>query len=75
MYEDCINELNKWFADAERRYGTSFNGEEYALDGADVEDFCYFLRELNPDLIGIQCMVGASGIWFTKDDLNKARYA
>lgn len=74
MYKDDIEELNKWFADKERAYGTGFNGEEYIVSEMYVEDFCDFLRELNPDLIGISCMVGTSGIWFTKDELQKARY-
>lgn len=74
MYKDNIEELNKWFADKERAYETGFNGEEYIVSEVDVEDFCDFLRELNPDLIGIPCRVGTSGIWFTKDELQKARY-
>ena len=74
MYEDDVKELNKWFADKERAYDTGFNGQEYDVSEVDVEDFCDFLRELNPDLIGIPCMVGTNGIWFTKDELQKARY-
>lgn len=74
MYEEAIEELNKWFADKERAYSTEFNGEEYIVSEVDVEDFCDFLRELNPDLIGIPCRVGTSGIWFTQDELKKARY-
>ncbi len=74
MYEDDIEELNKWFVDKERAYSTGFNGEEYIVSEMDVEDFCDFLKKLNPDLVGISCMVGTSGIWFTKDELQKARY-
>ena len=74
MWRDDIEELNKWFADKERAYLTKFNGQEYDVSEVDVEDFCDFLRELNPDLIGIPCMVGTSGIWFTKDELQKASY-
>ena len=74
MYDKEIEELNVWFEDNERAFYTGFNGEEYVVDELDVEDFCDFLREQNPDLIGIPCMVGTGGIWFTKDDLNKARY-
>ncbi len=74
MYDDEIKELNKWFADEERCYDTGFNGEEYTVSESEVEDFCDFLRDQNPDLIGIQCMVGTSGIWFTSDDLKNARY-
>jgi len=74
MYEDEIKKLNKWFENEERHFDTSFNGEEYSIDELDVDDFCKFLREQNPDLIGIPCMVGTSGIWFTKDDLENVRY-
>lgn len=74
MWRDDIEELNKWFADKERSYETGFNGEEYIISEMDVEDFCDFLRELNPDLIGIPCMVGTSCIWFTKEELQKASY-
>ncbi len=74
MYDDEIKELNEWFADDERRYETGFNGEEYTVSESEVKDFCDFLRDQNPDLIGIRCMVGTSGIWFTSDDLKKAKY-
>ena len=74
MYEEEIKELDKWFNDEERSYDTSFNGKEYVVSGLDVEDFCDFLREQNPDLIGIPCMVGTGGIWFWPSDLDKARY-
>ena len=74
MYDDEIKEMDKWFEDEERRYETGFDGEYYVVSESDVEDFCDFLREQNPDLIGIPCMVGTSGIWFSKDDLEKARY-
>ena len=74
MYEDEIEALDKWLADEERAFGTEFNGEEYIISKSDVGDFCDFLRELNPDLIGIPCRVGTSCIWFTKDDLEKAKY-
>ena len=74
MYEDKIEELNKWFEDEERCFDTSFDGETYTVDELDAGDFCHFVRENNHDMIGFPCMVGTSGIWFTKDDLNKARY-
>ncbi len=74
MYDDEIKRLNEWFNDEDRSYDTSFNGEEYAVSEIDVEDFCDFLREQNPDLIGIPCMVGTGGIWFRSSDLDKARY-
>ena len=74
MYDDGIKGLNEWFNDEDRSFATSFNGEEYVVDEFDVEDFCDFLREQNPDLIGIPCMVGTSGIWFRSSDLDEARY-
>ena len=74
MYDDEIKEVNKWFEDEERAYDTDFDGEYYRVSELEVEDFCDFLRELNPDIIGIPCMVGKYGIWFTKNDLNKAKH-
>ena len=74
MYDEEIEELHAWLDDDDRSFDTGFNGEEYVIGELDVEDFCDFLREQNPDLIGIPCMVGTGGIWFTKDDLDKARY-
>ena len=74
MYEKDIEKLQKWINDDNRCYDTGFNGEEYVVDELDVEEFCDFLREQNPDLIGIQCMVGTSGIWFKREDLDNAKY-
>jgi hypothetical protein len=66
--------LQKWINDDDRRFDTGFNGEEYVISKLDVEDFCDFLREQNPDLIGIPCMVGTGGIWFKREDLDNAGY-
>ena len=66
--------MKAWLEDDERAFDTGFNGEKYVVGELDVEDFCDFLREQDPDLIGFPCMVGTNGIWFTKDDLDKARY-
>ena len=75
MYEENIIELNKWFDDKERCYDTGYNEVgEYSVSQLDVDDFCDYLREHEPDLIGIPCMVGTSGIWFTREQLEKARY-
>ena len=73
MYDDEIEKVNKWFEDEERAYDTGFDGEYYSVSELEIDDFCDFLRELNPDIIGILCMVGKNGIWFTKKDLNNAR--
>ena len=74
MYEEEIEALREWINDDDRWSETSFNGEEYRISEHDIEDFCNFLREQNPDLIGIQCMVGTGGIWFRREDLDNARY-
>lgn len=74
MYEEQIEELHGWIEDDDRSYDTGFDGEVYSISSYDVDDFCDFLREQNPDLIGIPCMVGTSGIWFKREDLDKARY-
>ena len=74
MYEDSINELNKWFDDKERCFDTSHVDDEYCVGSYDVEDFCDYLRENEPDLVGIQVMVGSSGMWFKEEDLKDASY-
>lgn len=74
MYEEEIEALNVWVEDADRSFDTSFNGEEYVIGKSDVEDFCDFLREQDSDLIGFPVMVGIAGIWFKREDLEKARY-
>jgi hypothetical protein len=74
MYEEEIEALNAWIEDDDRSFNTSYNGEEYVIDELDIEDFCDFLRDQNPDLIGFPCMVGTNGIWFKREDLDNARY-
>lgn len=74
MYEEEIEALQEWINDDDRCFDTSYNGEEYVIGEYDIKDFCDFLREQNPDLIGIPCMVGTNGIWFKRDDLEKASY-
>ena len=74
MYEEYIEELNAWINDNDRCFDTSFNGEEYCICEHDIEDFCDFLREQDPDLICIQCIVGTGGIWFKREDLDNVRY-
>lgn len=75
MYEESIIELNKWFDDEERSFDTGYNEDgEYSVSELDMDDFCNYLREHETDLIGIPCMVGTSGIWFMREDLEKARY-
>ena len=74
MYEEDIKALHEWIEDDDRCFDTGYNGEEYCICERDIEDFCDFLRELNPDLIGIPCMVDTGGIWFKREDLDNARY-
>lgn len=75
MYEDSIKKLNEWFDSEDQSYGTGYNEiGEYSVYQGDVDDFCGYLREHEPDLVGIQCMVGVEGIWFKREDLENARY-
>ena len=74
MYEEKIEALDKWFEDDERYFDTYHVDDEYVIDQNDVDDFCDFLREQNPDLVYIPCMVGTTGIWFTSEDLKKTKY-
>lgn len=78
MHEDEIAELNEWFANmAEKSYGFTYydDGEDvYVVADTDMEKFCAHLRNIDPDLIGIPCMVGKSGIWFRSQDLKNAKY-
>ena len=74
MYEEDIEALHEWIEDDDRCFDTSYNEEEYYICEHDIEDFCDFLRERNPDLIGIPCMVDTGGIWFKREDLDNARY-
>ena len=79
MYKDQIKELNKWFR-KHKDYGTyhhtkQVHGEDvYCVSQYDIDKFNDYLRENEPDLIGIPCMVGGGGIWFTSEDLENARY-
>lgn len=74
MYEEYIEELQKWINDDDRCVDTSYNGEVYCICEYDIEDFCDFLREQDPDLIGFPCMIDTTGIWFKREDLDNARY-
>ena len=69
-----IEKLNKWFEDKERSYDTGYCEGEYCVGQLDVDDFCDYLRENEPDLIGFTCVIGAGGIWFKREDLEKASY-
>ena len=79
MYEEDIEVLDAWFA-SHTNYGTYHHTQEedgedaYVVSASDMELFCYYLSENTIDLIGIPCMVGNDGIWFTSEDLEKARF-
>ena len=74
MYEESIEELNKWFDDEERSYFTGYNEDgEYTVSPSDVYDFCEYLREHEPDLIGIRVLI-KENIHFTREDLEDADY-
>lgn len=80
MYDEDRQALHKWFKE-HKGYGTYHNyapmhpeNDEYVIDQSDIDEFCDFLRENVADLVGIPCMVGNGGIWFTRKDLEKARF-
>lgn len=72
--EETIKEMNKWFDDEERSYDTNHIDGQYSICSYDIDDFCDFLTEHEPDLIGIPCQLCAEGIWFTDEDLENARH-
>lgn len=72
--EENIKNLNEWIEDKERSYDTSLAYGQYSISQLDLYDFCDFLTENEPDLIGISCNVCGDGIWFTKNDLINARH-
>lgn len=70
--EETIKKLNEWIDGKERYFETSHTNGQYSISQLDVDDFCDFLTENEPDLIGIPCMVCAEGIYFKEEDLNNA---
>ena len=82
MYKDDIELLNEWFDNSNEdrssdtyRHDKDIDGEDvYVVHSWDMDDFCKFLTDTFPDLIGIDCMVGSNGIWFRSDDLKKAEF-
>lgn len=79
MYEDDIKAIRDWLNDKERPLCYCHTEEE---DGEDVmfvsvndfEDFADFLRENVLDLIDIPGKIGNDGVWFSTDDLEKAKF-
>jgi hypothetical protein len=70
--EETIKKLNEWIEDKERCFDTSHTDGQYSISQLELDDFCDFLTENEPDLIGIPCMVCAQGIYFEDEDLNNA---
>lgn len=70
--EETIKKLNEWIDDKERCLDTSHTYGQYSVSYLDLDKFCDFLAENEPDLIGIPCMVCAEGIYFKEEDLNNA---
>jgi len=70
--EDTIKKLNEWIDDADRSPDTMCIDGQYSISSTDIDDFCDFLTENEPDLIGISCNVCGEGIYFIREDLNNA---
>ena len=79
MYEDDIKAIREWCNSEERSFSYSHTEEE---DGEDVifvsvddfEDFTDYLRENVLDLICIPGKIGNDGVWFSSEELEKARF-
>lgn len=73
--ENTIKKLNEWMENEDRSPDTMcIDGKQYSISSIDIDDFCVFLTENEPDLIGISCNVCCEGIWFFIDDLRNARH-
>lgn len=72
--EDTIKKLNEWIENEDRSSDTMCIDGQYSISSTDIDDFCWFLTENEPDLIGISCNVCGVGIWFSKNDLINARH-
>ena len=72
MYDEHIKMINDWFEKHED-YGTYHVDDEYAVRIGDMREFRDLIAEI-PDLICIPCVFKTEGIFFTTDDLDKARY-
>ena len=72
--EDSIKKLDEWLEDEYRNPDTRRIDVQYNISSTDIDDFCDFLTENEPDLIGIPCNVCGEGIWFSKNDLTNAKH-
>jgi hypothetical protein len=64
--------INDWFKQHDD-YGTYHVDDEYSVRIGDMREFSDLIAEI-PDLIYIPCNFGTGGIFFTSEDLQKARY-
>ena len=79
MYDEDRQKIHKWFKEHKdystyHSYSPNKERDEYVISAFDVDDFCDFLRENMPDMIGIPCMVCSDGIYFKRPDLDNARF-
>lgn len=72
MYDEHIQMINDWF-DKHENYGTYHTDDEYAVRIGDMSEFRDLIAEIT-DLIFIPCDFGTEGIFFTTEDLKKAKY-
>ena len=72
MYDEHIQMINDWF-DEHEDYGTYHRDDEYAVRIGNMSDFRDLISEI-PDLLYIPCDFGTEGVFFTAEDLNKAKY-
>lgn len=72
--DESITNLNKWIDDKERCSDTCRVDGQYSISQLDLDDFCDYLTEYEPCLVGIPCKICAEGIWFYEDDLKNASY-
>lgn len=74
MIEEEIKKMNEWFEDDDRAYSTERIDDIYNVSELDMDDFFDFIKDNYPDLVGFSCMVCSDGIWFKKENLEKAEY-
>lgn len=74
MYDEDIKKLDEWFDEKNDMLTYRTEDGQYIVDAHDMSEFCDFLREHHPDLIGIPCLVNNEGVFFTRDNLEDAEY-
>lgn len=77
MYKEDVKKINEWF-ETHECYGTYHHTKEedgedlYSVNSFDMGDFIDECIEDVSDLIGIPCILGKDGMYFTSEDLEKA---